>query len=70
RSDRSPDQGNGRKWCLAHIKGDCDKGGACPNPHNDKGNRDKKDQQERGRTPSRDGNGKDSRWKRRTNESS
>ncbi|MFM7980695.1 MAG: hypothetical protein ACKPKO_15385, partial [Candidatus Fonsibacter sp.] len=61
--DPTPDDDN--KWCPAYSKGDCDKGEACPSLHVGQEEHGNRDYHERGRSPSRDGKGKYSRWRRR-----
>ncbi|MFM7979160.1 MAG: hypothetical protein ACKPKO_07565, partial [Candidatus Fonsibacter sp.] len=55
---------DGKKWCPAHMKGNCTKGDSCPNLHGDEGGKPAN----RGRSPSRDN--KKSEWKPKADKSS
>ncbi|MFM7989952.1 MAG: zinc finger CCCH domain-containing protein, partial [Candidatus Fonsibacter sp.] len=55
---------DGKKWCLAHMKGNCTKGDSCPNLHGDEGGKPANS----GRSPSRDN--KKSEWKPKADKSS
>ncbi|MFM7978689.1 MAG: hypothetical protein ACKPKO_05185, partial [Candidatus Fonsibacter sp.] len=65
-ADLPPDDDG--KWCPAYSKDDYDTGEACPSLHADKEEHGNRGHHNRGRSPSRDGKGKNSRWRRRSNE--
>ncbi|MFM7986911.1 MAG: hypothetical protein ACKPKO_47115, partial [Candidatus Fonsibacter sp.] len=60
KTEDAPSQ-DGKKWCLAHMKGTCKKGDSCPNLHYDEGGKSPN----RGRSPSRDNQNK-SEWRPKT----